>query len=129
MSHEDCVALVSPISEHEIDKALNSIHSSKAPGIDGFNSLSYNKVWSIEKYDIYKAAQMFFHDCKMFKGINSTTVTLIPNVPNPSYVKQFRPTSCANVLYKIIAKVLSSRLQKVSPKVVSLAQSGFVSGR
>lgn len=33
------------------------------------------------------------------------------------------------MLYKIIAKVLASRLQEVSPTVVSKAQSGFIPGR
>lgn len=61
--------------------------------------------------------------------MNCTTISLVPKVPNPIHVKDFRPISCSNVLYKILAKIMASRMQKGVAKVVSLSDSGFVTGR
>uniref|UniRef100_A0A0V0I001 Putative ovule protein n=1 Tax=Solanum chacoense TaxID=4108 RepID=A0A0V0I001_SOLCH len=65
----------------------------------------------------------------MLKAINCTSITLVPKIPNPSTVKEYRPIECCTVLYKIIAKVLTSRLQEVISSVIREAQSGFIPGR
>ena len=56
-------------------------------------------------------------------------VTLVPKVRNPSYVKDMRPIACCTVIYKIIAKIITLRLQKVIGDVVDLAQTSFIPNR
>lgn len=65
----------------------------------------------------------------MYKPIKFTSITLIPNVPNASAAKLFRPISYCTMLYKLISKVLTRRIQQVIPRVVKGAQSGFIPKR
>ncbi|KAE8819291.1 retrotransposon protein [Hordeum vulgare] len=60
---------------------------------------------------------------------NNTSITLIPKVKNPDNIKNMRPISVCNVVYKIIAKILSKRLKGVLSEVISPTQSAFVPGR
>jgi hypothetical protein len=51
--------------------------------------------------------------------INSTFIVLIPNVPNPNTVGQFRLISLSNVVYKIISTAIANRLKTVLPDIIS----------
>lgn len=61
--------------------------------------------------------------------IVETLVILIPNLANPIHLKNFRPISLCNVVYKVITKVL---VQRICPFLHDLAgplQSSFIPGR
>jgi hypothetical protein len=62
------------------------------------------------------------------KGWNETTIALIPKVEKPDKVTELWPISLCNVVYKVVSKVLSSRLCDVLPDIITLNQSSFVSG-
>ncbi|KAL0444940.1 UNVERIFIED_CONTAM: Retrovirus-related Pol polyprotein from type-2 retrotransposable element R2DM, partial [Sesamum latifolium] len=50
---------------------------------------------------------------RLLKQVNSTLISLIPKVNNPTVVGEFRPISCCNVLYKIITKILVQRMRGI----------------
>lgn len=65
----------------------------------------------------------------MHKGINSTTIALIPKSKNQTTIKDFRPISLCSIAYKCISKIMANRLKIVLPSIVNVAQSAFVKGR
>jgi hypothetical protein len=63
------------------------------------------------------------------KGMLSYFVTLIPKVNSPFGLTDFRPISLLGCLYKLIAKVLASRLAKVMNLLITPNQSAFIKER
>ena len=106
-----------------------SLKDNKAPGPYGFNSGFFKKAWSVVGADVLSAIRSFFCSGKLLKQVNATAISLIPKIPNPSQVKDFRPISCCNTIYKCIAKIIANRIKVVLPSVISENQSAFVAGR
>lgn len=55
----------------------------------------------------------------MFKPVNKTLLTLIPKVSDDIHMKNFRPISCFNTLYKVISKIMATRMSRVMSNIVS----------
>ena len=62
----------------------------------------------------------------MPKEVNSSLIVLIPKTQS---FNNFRPISLCNVVYKIISKLLVSKLRPLLHNLVSLYQSAFSPGR
>nr|CCA65981.1 hypothetical protein [Beta vulgaris subsp. vulgaris] len=129
LSATSCAQLVQPITIQEIDQALADIDDTKAPGLDGFNSVFFKKSWLVIKQEIYEGILDFFENGFMHKPINCTAVTLIPKIDEAKHAKDYRPIACCSTLYKIISKILTKRLQAVITEVVDCAQTGFIPER
>ncbi|GJR05818.1 putative RNA-directed DNA polymerase, eukaryota, reverse transcriptase zinc-binding domain protein [Tanacetum coccineum] len=85
--------------------------------------------WDYIKHDIQSFMVKFFESNMLPQGTNSRFITLIPKIPNPLFIKDYRPISLIGIQYKIIAKILANRLSKVIDSLVSLEQSAFISGQ
>jgi hypothetical protein len=78
---------------------------------------------------VLRAVKSFFESGRLLREVNSTAISLIPKVPNPTLLKDFRPISCCNTIYKCIAKILANRMKIVLPCLVGKFQTAFVKGR
>jgi hypothetical protein len=117
-ARDDLDSLSRPFSMLEIDEIIKHMPSDKAPGPDGFNELFLKKCWEFIKEDIYTLCFDFFHDNLNLEAINSSFITLIPKVHNPTSVNDYRPISLLNGVIKIITKLLANRLQaKIIPLI------------
>ncbi|KAL0293586.1 UNVERIFIED_CONTAM: hypothetical protein Sangu_3235000 [Sesamum angustifolium] len=100
---EEANLLIRPVTREEIKEAIFDIDEESAPGPDGTGQL--------------------------LKQVNTTVLALIPKVNLPSYVSDYRPISCCNVLYKVITKVIVQRMQPVLHLLIDHSQTAFVPGR
>ncbi|CAH9093039.1 unnamed protein product [Cuscuta europaea] len=121
--------LISPVTDLDIKQALFDIGNDKAPGPDGYSSAFFKENWSKVGEDVCEAVREFFDTGTLLKQVNHTVVALIPKTNHSPTVSDFRPISCTNVTYKIITKILSSRLGPLLSSIINPAQGAFVDGR
>ncbi|CAN1157596.1 Putative ribonuclease H protein At1g65750 [Linum perenne] len=121
--------LCGSVSEEEIRKAVFALGAGKSPGPDGFSGHFYRKFWGTVGSDLCSEISDFFKSASMKHGWNDTHIAMIPKVPNPTSMSQFRPISCCNFRYKVISKVMATRLKKWIPMLVSEMQAAFTGGR
>ncbi|KAA3489170.1 putative Transposon TX1 [Gossypium australe] len=87
------------------------------------------ECWEIVKLDLLGVMSDFFTSRKLDKSINSSFITLIPKVENPTEISEIKPICLVSSLYKIVSKVLSRRLREVVREMVSKTQCAFIQGR
>ncbi|KAL2248024.1 UNVERIFIED_CONTAM: hypothetical protein Sindi_2654700 [Sesamum indicum] len=129
LSNEEAGHLILAFRPDDVKQAVFDIADDKAPGPDGYSSGFFKAAWPVVGQEVTKAVLEFFSTGKLLKEVNSTLLALIPKVHTPMTVGDFRPISCCNVLYKIIAKLLVERLRVVLDKIISPCQGAFIPGR
>ena len=93
-------------SLEEIKTAVWSCEFSKSPWYDGYNLNFIEKFWHIVGNYFSIFVLDFFTSSTFPMKVNMTWVTLVPK-------KDFRPISMVSCLYKVMAKLLSRRINQV----------------
>lgn len=121
--------LMQEVTEDEIRKVLFKIPGNKAPGPDRYTAEFFKQAWPILGKDLVIAIQSFFVKDFLPKGVNTTILALIPKREEAKEMKDYRPISCCNVLYKVISKILAHRLKVILPSLITPNQSAFIKDR
>ncbi|XP_055962333.1 uncharacterized protein LOC126687828 [Mercurialis annua] len=129
LSADQIHVLQQPFLAEEVQLALKKMGPSKAPGPDGLPVIVYKSYWQIVGDDVTQCVLRFLENGIMPDKLNHTFITLIPKVTVPESMKDMRPISLCNVIYKLISKVLANRLKRVLSSVVHESQSAFIPGR
>lgn len=66
---------------------------------------------------------------RVSKQLGASSIALIPKKSGAENIKDLRSTSLIGSIYKILAKILTSRLQEVLPCLISFTQGAFAHGR
>lgn len=121
--------LLRRVRQEEVKEALFSMHPEKSPGPDGLNPGFYQSFWDILGNDITNFCDEFITSGHLPAGLNKTQIVLIPKKSTPESMSDLRPISLCNVIYKIAAKVVASRMKPLLNDLISENQSAFVPGR
>lgn len=112
-------------------KALNVIKQyacDKAPGPDGYTMVFLQKsLFKIR--DVMRTIDYFHHQERFGKEFQCYLHCLIPKKKGARELKDFRPIGLIEIFYKLIAKLLTERLRRVGPKLISNSQMAFLKGR
>nr|KAJ0197364.1 hypothetical protein LSAT_V11C700352090 [Lactuca sativa] len=125
----ESASIEAPITIEEIKEAIWACGNEKSPGPDGFSFKLIKRHWEIMKHDIVNMVKHFERHGDINRGCNASFISLIPKMKDPLSVGDYRPISLIGCMYKIIAKLLSSRLKRVIGGCIGDVQSAFLEGR
>ncbi|KAK5824255.1 hypothetical protein PVK06_019026 [Gossypium arboreum] len=122
-------ALLTQFTKEDIVNAVKSMAPLKAPGVDSFPAIFFQRYWHIIEADMSLYCLSVLNGETEIGEINKTHIVLIPKVQKPKNLSQFKPISLCNVVYKIIAKVLVIRMSAILGNCINEAQGAFIPGR
>jgi hypothetical protein len=71
------------------------------------------------KGDIIRSVRQFFETARMPPDVNDTAIVLIPKIEKPELLKDYRPISLYNVIYKIVSKCLVNQLRPLLENIIA----------
>ena len=129
ISAEENNGLVARFSLEEFTGAVTQMLPDKAPGPDGLNPGFYQHFWNLLGPEVFQTATGWLESLSFPPNLNDTLLCLIPKCNDPQSMKDLRPISLCNVIYKIIAKVLANRMKHLLSRIISSTQFAFAPGR
>jgi hypothetical protein len=117
-----------PITEEELQTAVHRGTGNKAPGNDGIGIEFFKENWNIIKDEM----QIMFNQMYSTGNINEQQkhgiVVCIPKTTAPTTPADYRPITLLNTDYKILGRIVASRLRPVLAELLHPSQHGGVQG-
>lgn len=102
------------------------MHPDKSAGNNGFSPIFFQHYWELNGVEIFDCCREWLKEFTFPSDLNNRTLVLIPKKENAERMSDLRPIALCNVLYKILAKVLTKRLKVILPGLILEKQSTFV---
>ncbi|XP_058750847.1 uncharacterized protein LOC131623866 [Vicia villosa] len=119
LNDDDCNWLERPFSEEEIKEAVWSCDGNKSAGPDGYSTEFFKQNWELLKGDVFKLVEDFHNKARLTKACTSSFRTLVPKNKCPQSLSEYRHICLVRSLYKVLSKILASRLRSILGKLVS----------
>ena len=102
----------------------------KSPGMDGFTVEFFQLFWIDLGFFVLRSINYGYQSGSLSITQKQGIITCLPK-PNKSrhLLKNWRPISLFNVVYKMASAVIANRLKTVLHKLISEEQKGFIAGR
>jgi hypothetical protein len=110
-------------------KTLKGFKGSKSPGPDGWTVEFFLTFYDILGNDILEMVEESRRKGWVSGALNATFLALIPKSNNPDSFGGFRPIALCNLVYKIITKIIATRIKSSLSFGLSKEQFGFLEGR
>ena len=117
------------LTMEEIEKSRDEQNKNGSPGIDGTTPRFYIWAWEIIKQDLHEVLNNCYLEKQMSESMKTAIVTLIPKKGNTKEIKNWRPVSLLTTDYKILAKIITKRLQEDIKDKISMEQKCALKGR
>ena len=78
-------------------------------GPDAMSPIFYKSFWHIVGKDVTEVVFNALNSGIIAESLSTTYIAFIPKIKDSKKVADFRPISLCNVIYKLIAKVVSKR--------------------
>ena len=115
---------------NEVTHTLKNMKNDKSPGRDGFTSNFYKVFWNKIGHFVVRALNHAFISRSFSPNVKLGTITCIPKDNKPKkFLKNWRPITLLNVLYKLASGSIANRMKHVLDHIISSDQTGFLRDR
>lgn len=130
LRYEEQENLEGTISVSEAGEVLKNMKSNKTPGTDGFSSEFFKFFWKDLKHFVVRSINYGYQKGELSVTQKQGVITCLPKGNKPKhFLKNWRPISLLNTVYKICSGVIAKRVKSVLNKLIDTDQTGFISGR
>ncbi|KAJ3582865.1 hypothetical protein NHX12_000161 [Muraenolepis orangiensis] len=129
VEQESSAELEADVSLDELHTALQSMENGKAPGIDGLLVEFYKTMWSVMGEDLLMVLRDSLTGGQLPLSCRRAVLTLLPKKGDLMEIKNWRPVSLLCTEYKLLSKVLATRLREVMGQVIHRDQTYCVPDR
>ena len=130
LSQKEKFSLDDEISEEELRAVVLGSGSNKSPGPDGYSNEFYKRFWSLLHILLLNLMNFFFINKNISQNHLMGTITCIPKGDKlRNKLKNWRPITLLNSIYKFYSGIWANRIKKHLPKLIGDSQTGFVQNR
>ena len=114
----------------ELSLSLKNMKNGKSPGSDGFPSEFFKVFWRQLGGFVLRSLNEGFRKGEMSNTQREGVVVCLPKTENDrDRIKNWRPITLLNTVYKIGSSAIADRLKTILPKIINEDQTGFVKNR
>ena len=129
IEEDERLSLERDFSKEEVIQVLQEMEGDKASGLDSFTMAFFHKCWNVVEKNFMAFFDHFHRRLEFERSLNASFLSLIPKKNNALNIKDFRPISSMVNVYKLLSKLLVSRLRMLLDKLIFESQNSFVGGR
>jgi len=119
LSDEEQDSIEGGVLDDEIKAGLWSFKAFKAPGLNGLHAGFFQQFWLVVGKSMVEEVRKIFATMEIPEELNRTHISLIPKIPRPETLNNYRPISLCNTVYKIVSKILVAWLRPLLGKLIS----------
>ena len=130
LSQEESSAMEGEITLEEAGNTLKNMKSNRSPGSDGFTCEFFKTFWKQIGAFVVRSINYAYQEGHLSVTQKQGIITCLPKGDKPRhFLKNWRPISLLNTVYKIASGSIACRMKNVLHKIIHTDQTGFISGR
>ena len=107
------------VTLREVESVLRGFAKYKSHGMDGWLVELFLEFFDTMGIDILHVVEESRTIGKVYNGLNSTYIALIPKFPKLDTFSDFRPIYLCNMIYTVISKIIVRRVKSVLSRCIS----------
>ena len=130
LSTEESKSLEGLITYEQASQSLKSMSNNRSPGTSGFNADFFKVFWKQLGHFIVRSINFGYNKGELSITQKEGIITCLPKENKCRYnMKNYRPISLLNCIYKIASGVIANRIKSTLHKLIHKDQTGIIAGR
>ena len=130
LNDDEANSIEGDITFEEAGSVLKNMQNFKSPGTDGFTVEFFKAFWGKIGHFVVKALNEGYRKGELTPTQKQGIITCIPKGDKSrDEIRNWRPISLLNVVYKIGSGCIAKRLRTLLPKLIDEDQTGFMQNR